>query len=285
MLVIDHGDDGVIAAQIAATGEVLDALAQTSAAHIRHELQAAATAFERASRSHVRAVRGHDHALRRAARGLLHSGPVLGRGEDGATTAMVIDMLVFLIAAATHWHVRKQHAQQAEASHRAAAHPRAAYLAAVDRPMALLHRQGSRLAPSWQRHHATAVRHALPELADRILAEPGWPALATTIHEARSIGYNPTTLLTRAAARRQLDTAERVSDVLVWRLRRMADLPADPQNSQDRRASGARAVSAPGRPAHIGTRPSSVAQPPKNSRPPAPTFTTQRPGPKQRRPC
>ncbi|MFJ2496541.1 mobilization protein [Streptomyces sp. NPDC087539] len=255
LLVIDHGDDGVIAAQIAATGEVLDALAQTSAAHTRHELQAAASAFERASRSHVRAVRGHDHALRRAARDLVHSGPALGRGEDGATTAMVIDMLVFLITATAHWHARKQHAQQAEAAHRAAAHLRAAYPAAAGHPMALLHQQGSRLAPSSQRHHATAVRHALPELADRILAEPGWPALAATLHEARTTGHNPTTLLTQAAALRELDTAERVSDVLVWRLRRMADLPADPQNSQDRRASGPHAVSAPGHPAHIGTRP------------------------------
>ncbi|MFF5718563.1 relaxase/mobilization nuclease domain-containing protein [Streptomyces buecherae] len=254
LLVIDHGDDGVIAAQIAATGEVLDALAQTSAAHTRNELQAAATAFERASRSHIRAARGHDSALRRAARDLIHGGPALGRGEDGATTAMLIDMLFFLITAAAHWHASKQHAQQAEAAHRAAEHLRAAYQSAAERPMALLHQRGSRLAPSWQRHHAIAVRHALPELADRILAEPGWPALAATLHEARSTGHDPTTLLTQAAARRELDTAERVSDVLVWRLRRMAGLPAGPQNPQDRRASHARAVSASGRPAHIATR-------------------------------
>jgi hypothetical protein len=260
LLVIDHGDDGVIAAQIAATGEVLDALAKTSAAHTRHELQAAATAFERASRSHIRAVRGHDHALRRAARDLVHSGPALGRGEDGAATAMVIDMLVFLITATAHWHASKQHAQQAEAAHRAAAHLRAAYPAAASHPMARLHQQGSRLASSWQRHHTTAIRHALPELADRILAEPGWPALAATLHETRTTGHNPTTLLTQAAALRELDTAERVSDVLVWRLRRMADLPADPQNSQDRQADGAHAVPAPGHSTRIGTRPANSSQ-------------------------
>ncbi|MFC7973975.1 relaxase/mobilization nuclease domain-containing protein [Streptomyces cinereoruber] len=255
LLVVDQGDDGVIAAQIAATGELLDALAQTSAAHTRHELQAAATVFERASRSHVRASRGHDHALRRAARDLVHSGPALGRGEDGATTAMAIDMLFFLITAAAHWHSRKQHAQQAEAAHRAAAHLRAAYPAAADRSMALLHQQGSRLAPSWQHHHATAVRQALPELADRILTEPGWPALAATLHEARTTGHDPAALLTRAAARRELDTAEHVSDVLVWRLRRMAGLPADTRNSQGRRTDGTFAVPAPGHSAQIGTRP------------------------------
>ncbi|MEU2506091.1 relaxase/mobilization nuclease domain-containing protein [Streptomyces sp. NPDC007863] len=255
LLVIDHGNDGMVAAQIAATGEVLDALAQTSAAHTRNELQAAANAFERASRSHVRAARGHDHALRQAARDLVHSGSAFGRGEDGATTAMALDMLIFLTVAAANWHAKKQHAQQAEAAHRAAAHLRAAYQAAASHPMALLHQRGSRLAPAWQRHHTAAVRQALPELADRILAEPGWPALAATIAEAQTAGHNPTTLLTQAAARRELDTAERMSDVLVWRLRRMAGLPADPQNSQGQRTSGNRSVSSPERAAQIGTRP------------------------------
>ncbi|AQT73248.1 relaxase/mobilization nuclease domain-containing protein [Streptomyces sp. fd1-xmd] len=254
LLVIDHGDDGMIAAQIAATGEVLDALAQTSAAHTRHELQAAATAFERASRSHVRAARGHDHALRQAARNLVHSGPALGRGEDGATTAMALDMLIFLAVAAAHWHAKKQHAQQAEAAHWAAEHLRAAYRAAAEHPMALLHQRGSRLAPSWQRHHATVVRHALPELADRILAEAGWPALAATLNEAQTAGHNPTTLLTQAAARRELETAERVSDVLVWRLRQMAGLPADPQNAKGWRDSGKHTVPSPERTVQTGIR-------------------------------
>ncbi|MFD0369490.1 relaxase/mobilization nuclease domain-containing protein [Streptomyces sp. NPDC127114] len=226
LLVIDHGDDSLIAAQIAATGEVLDALAQTSAAHTRYELQAAATAFERASRSHVRTARGHDRALRQAAHDLVHSGSAFGRGEDGATTAMALDMLIFLAVAAANWHAKKQHAQQAEAAHRAAEHLRAAYQAAANQPMALLHQRGRRLAPSWQRHHSAAVRQALPELADRILAEPGWPALAATLADAQAAGYNPAALLGEATRRRELTSATSISDVLVWRLRRTADLPA-----------------------------------------------------------
>lgn len=86
VLVVEHGEDEVAAAHIAAVGEVLDALAKTSAAHTRRELRDAAAAFERASRSHVRAVRGHDRALRQAARDLVQGGPALGRGEDAATT-------------------------------------------------------------------------------------------------------------------------------------------------------------------------------------------------------
>ncbi|WP_205627687.1 hypothetical protein [Streptomyces pathocidini] len=56
LLVLDQGgDDGAAAAQIAATGEVLDALAKTSSLHTRDELRQAAWEFERASRSHTRA--------------------------------------------------------------------------------------------------------------------------------------------------------------------------------------------------------------------------------------
>ncbi|MER6169549.1 relaxase/mobilization nuclease domain-containing protein [Streptomyces violaceorubidus] len=224
---IDDGDDGVIAAQIAAAGEVLDALAKTSAAHTRHELQSAATAFERASRSHIRATRGHNHALRRVARDLVRSGPALGRGEDGATTAMVIDMLFFLIAAVAHWHARKGHAQQAEAAHRAAEHLRGAYRVAAEQPLAVLHQRGRNLARPLLERQADAVRAAMPELAEQVLAEPGWPSLAATLADAEAVGHVSTDLLARVAGRRELGTAESVSDVLVWRVRRMADLPAD----------------------------------------------------------
>ncbi|WP_329096771.1 relaxase/mobilization nuclease domain-containing protein [Streptomyces sp. NBC_01439] len=227
VLVLDDGDDGVIAAHIAAAGEVLDALANTSAAHTRKQLGEAAVAFERASRSHVRAVRGHDRALRQAARDLVHGGPALGRGEDGATTAMLIDMAFFLVTAAAHWHGKKQHAQQAEAARQAAEHLRAAYQAAAGQPMAVLHQRGRFLPLPLQRRHTLLVRQALPELAEQILAEAGWPALAATLADAEAAGHDPTLLLTEATARRELDSAASVSDVLVWRLRRAAGLPAD----------------------------------------------------------
>lgn len=118
VLVIDGGQDAQVASQIAAAGEVLDALAKTSAAHTRAELREAAFVFERATRSHIRAERGHDRALRQAARDLVYSGPAFGRGEDGATTAMAIDMLFFLVTATAHWHAKKGHAQQAAAAAR-----------------------------------------------------------------------------------------------------------------------------------------------------------------------
>ncbi|WP_406498279.1 relaxase/mobilization nuclease domain-containing protein [Streptomyces sp. NBC_00846] len=227
VLFVQQGDDAVAAAHIAAAGEVLDALAATSAAHTRRELRDAAAAFERASRSHVRAARGHDRALRQAARELVHGGPALGRGEDGATTAMAIDMLFFLITAAAHWHAKKGHAQQAEAAARAAEHLRTAYQAAAAQPLGVLYQRGRRLSRPVLQRQTVLLREALPGLADQILAEPGWYALAATITDAEAAGHDPAALLSHAVERRELDTADSVSDVLVWRLRRLADLPAD----------------------------------------------------------
>ncbi|MFD8978608.1 relaxase/mobilization nuclease domain-containing protein [Streptomyces sp. NPDC059564] len=227
VLIFDDGEDSVISAHIAAAGEVLDALAKTSAAHTRKQLGQAASAFERASRSHVRAARGHDRALRQAARDLIHGGPALGRGEDGASTAMLIDMVFFLVTAAAAWHGRKEHAQQAAAALQAAEHLRAAYQAAAGHPMAVLHQRGRLLPPALQRRHAAVLREAVPELAEQILAEAGWPALASTLADAEAAGHDPAELLVQATGRRELDTASSVSDVLVWRLRRLAGLPAD----------------------------------------------------------
>jgi hypothetical protein len=228
ILIVEQGPDRVAAAQIAAAGEVLDALAKTSAAHTRKELREAAFAFERASRSHVRAERGQDRALRQAARELIYAGPALGRGEDGATTAMAIDMLFFLVTAVALWHSKKQHAQQATATRQAAQHLRAAYQNAAAQPLGALYQRGRRLPQQIRHRQADHVRHALPELAERILTEPGWHALAATLADTEAAGHHPAPLLTEAAARRELTSAESISDVLVWRLRRMTGLPADP---------------------------------------------------------
>ncbi|MFD9534975.1 relaxase/mobilization nuclease domain-containing protein [Streptomyces sp. NPDC060010] len=231
VLLIDHGDDGTVAAQLAATGEMLDALAKTSAAHTRTQLRQAATAFERAARSHVRAERGQDQALRQAARDLVHSGPALGRGEDGATGAMLIDMAFFLAVSASAWHAKKNHAQQAVAALQAADHLRTAYEAAAAQPMALLQQRGRHMSRPLQHQQAAALRHAAPDLAEQILAEPGWPALAATLADAQAAGHRPADLLAEATQRRELGSATSISDVLVWRLRHLAQLPADPSSA------------------------------------------------------
>ena len=199
LLVLDQGDEGAAAAQIAATGEVLDALAKTSALHTRNELRAAAWEFERASRSHTRAEFRHAQDLRRAARDLVRSGPALGRGEDGAGTAMVLDMLVFLTVAAAHWHAQRTTPSRP----RPPAGPPSTCEPPTSKPRANPSRCCASAvgvsAPSLRRHHATTVRVALPELADTVLAEPGWDALAATLADAERAGHNPHALLTEAA--------------------------------------------------------------------------------------
>ncbi|MFF1414201.1 relaxase/mobilization nuclease domain-containing protein [Streptomyces sp. NPDC058289] len=250
VLLIDHGDDGTVAAQIAAAGEVLDALVETAPARTRHQLRLAATAFERAARSHVRAERGHDRALRQAARNLIQGGPALGRGEDGATAAMLIDMAFFLATAAANWHARKNHAQQAVAALQAAEHLRGAYRTAAAQPMAVLQQRGRHMAQPLQRQHTAALRYAIPDLAEQILAEPGWPALAATLADAQAAGHSPVDLLTEATQRRELGSATSISDVLVWRLRRLAQLPADPAAA---RPQAVRAHKAPAPPSTTQT--------------------------------
>ncbi|MFF3640423.1 relaxase/mobilization nuclease domain-containing protein [Streptomyces sp. NPDC002564] len=227
VLIIDQGEDGQISGLIAAGGEVLDALAKTSALNTRRELRDAAFVFERASRSHVRAERQHARNLRKAARDLVQGGPALGRVEDGATTAMLIDMVFFLVTAAAQWHAMKGHAQQAAAARQAAEHLRAAYQAAAPRYLGVMRDRGRRMSLPLQRKQAAYLRRAVPELAEQVLAEPGWYALASTLADVERAGHDPAALLAEAAERRELGTAESISDVLVWRLRRMADLPAD----------------------------------------------------------
>ncbi|SEQ03328.1 hypothetical protein SAMN05216481_103369 [Streptomyces radiopugnans] len=244
LLIIDNGDDGAAAAQIAAAGEVLDALAKTSAAHTRAELREAAFVFERASRSHVKTVRGHDRALRHAARDLVHSGPALGRGEDGATTAMLIDMAFFLAIAAANWHAKKHHSQQAAAARQAAEHLHAAYEAAAGEPMAVLCQRGHRLSLRARQRQADLLHEVLPDLAARVQAEPGWPALAATLTHAHQAGHNPRTLLTEAATHRELHTAHSLSDTLIWRLRHLADLPAHAETPGHPQPQGIRRQSA-----------------------------------------
>ena len=82
----------------------------------------------------------------------------------------------------------------------------------------------------------------MPELAEQILAEPGWPALAATLADTESAGHDPAALLAEAAGRRELDTADSISDVLVWRLRRMADLPADATATPNHTTAAAKGI-------------------------------------------
>ncbi|MFB7030870.1 MULTISPECIES: relaxase/mobilization nuclease domain-containing protein [unclassified Streptomyces] len=227
VLLAGEGDDEEAAAQLVGAGELLDAVAQTSPAATRAELAAAARAFERATRSHVRAEHADTRALRSAARGIIRAGGALGRGEDGGTTAMLLSTLVLVTLAAARWHSARGHAQQAHASRQAAEHLRTAYRQAAATPMRALHEQGRALPETQRRTYEATLRATLPEQGGRADGVPArTDALVATLAQAEQAGHDPEALLRQAVDMRELDTAADVNDVLVWRLRRLAQLPA-----------------------------------------------------------
>ncbi|WP_411073638.1 relaxase/mobilization nuclease domain-containing protein [Streptomyces sp. cmx-4-7] len=237
--VLLDGDGDEAAAQLVGVGELLDAVAQTSPAATRAELAAAARAFERATRSHVRAERADTRALRSAARGIVQAGGALGRGEDGGTTAMLVSTLVLVTLAAARWHSARGHAQQAHASRQAAEHLRTAYRQAAATPMRVLHDQGRALPEAQRLTHEATLREALPEQGVRADGTPAKAdALVATLAQAEQAGHDPEALLQQAIDLRELDTAEDVNDVLVWRLRRIAQLPAHPGEAPRRPHAG-----------------------------------------------
>ncbi|MYV61612.1 hypothetical protein GTW37_21460, partial [Streptomyces sp. SID4931] len=65
-----------------------------------------------------------------------------------------------------------------------------------------------------------SVRRALPDLAEGILNEAAWPALAKTLARAQQAGDDPTVIVATAAAERELDTARGLAKVLQWRIER-----------------------------------------------------------------
>ena len=236
-LLLDSNDDQA-AAHLVGLGELLDAVAQTSPAAIRAELGAAARAFERATRSHVRAERADTRAIRSAARGIIQAGSALGRGEDGGTTAMFLSTMVLVALAAARWHSARGHAQQAAASRQAAGHLRAAYRQAAATPMQTLRDQSRALPTAERRTHEATIRAALPKDVQRADNPPKTDALAATLAQAEQAGHDPKALLQQAIDMRELNTAEDVTDVLVWRLRRLTQLPAHPGEATRRPQAG-----------------------------------------------
>ncbi|MFB4193364.1 hypothetical protein [Streptomyces carpaticus] len=214
--------------QLTGLGELLDATAQTSPASTRQELREAARGFERATRHHLGAQRGDQQALRSAARGIILAGNALGRGEDGGATAMLLSTLVLATMAAARWHSARGHAQQVAAAHQAATHLRAAYQTAAGTPMRAMREHARHLPGPTRQRHTTTLEAVLPSHSAQMNTEDGWDALTATLDQAERAGHDPATLLREATAQRELLTADNINHVLTWRLRRLADLPADP---------------------------------------------------------
>ncbi|GGS29589.1 relaxase/mobilization nuclease domain-containing protein [Streptomyces griseoviridis] len=244
---LDHGDDAAAQAHIAAFGEAIDVLPLLAPSHLRPHLQQAATAFERATRSRIRAQQDQARALRSAIRGL-RTTPVTGGGSG---LAMFLDIAVLVVIATARWHQTRRHDQQVAAAHQALVHLQAAYQQAAAEPLAAL---AQRLPPARTiERHIQRVLAILPDHAQQILNDPAWPALAAALTETENAGHDPEQLLQHTARQRTLDDASSTAGTLTWRIQRLAARQA---TSDRARAAQARTWVTP-RPAHSGqTRPS-----------------------------
>ncbi|MYV53718.1 mobilization protein [Streptomyces sp. SID3212] len=248
--------DSVLQAHAAAFGELLHNTAATAPTPLRTELRAAATSFNRANRSAVRAEHQSATALRTAAKELLHT---LGSDKDGGGLASLLSTAVLTLIALARWNEARGLRQQATAAHQTLAHLQTAYRQAAQPVLADLTSRTP--SPHTTQRYATVLRAAIPDQATRILDDPSWPALATTLAKTESTGQNPRHVLAGIAQQRELDTADHPAEVLNWRLQ---------HQTTERQAARARAATArPHRAGTAGTVPASAtgATPPRTPQP------------------
>ncbi|MFJ8230849.1 relaxase/mobilization nuclease domain-containing protein [Streptomyces sp. NPDC094448] len=212
---VESGDDAVAQAHLNAFGDTLHNLALVSHGPHRAELYEAAKAFNRARRSAVRADHQAAASLREAARELAYASHAPG----GIAVALLFAAL-HLALATVKWHKHRGHQQQAAAAQQALSHLRAGYRQASEPVLADLSRRAPR-SRTITRFEAI-VRRVLPNEAEKILADPAWPALTTALARAETAGHKAGHLLSEAAAERELCSADSPAQVLVWRI---ASLP------------------------------------------------------------
>jgi hypothetical protein len=236
----------LVQAQAAAFSELLHNAAATAPARARAELRAAATAFNRANRSANRAEHESAAGLRTAAKELLHT---LGSDQDGGAIAGLLSTAVLTLIALARWQESRGLQQQAAAAHQTLVHLQTAYRQAAEPVLSDL----TSRTPSAQatQRYATDLRAAVPDHAARILTDPAWPALATTLAKAESASQNPRRILAQIARERELDTADHPAEVLNWRLQ---------QQTTEHHAARLRAATArPHRSTPVGAAPAGAA--------------------------
>ncbi|MEU8621867.1 mobilization protein [Streptomyces sp. NPDC048623] len=209
--VLDSDDDAAAQGHLAAFGDALYNIASATTGPHRAELQAAAMAFNRARRSATRADHQAATALRKAAKELAYAS-----NQPGGLAIALLFATVHLARAAAKWHEQRGHEQQAAAAQEALRHLQAGYQQAATPVLADLARRAPRATTA--RRYEQDVRAALPDHADRILADPTWTALTTTLAHAQTAGHNPRRLLAEVGAQRELDGAEHPAEVLNWHI-------------------------------------------------------------------
>ncbi|MEU9365340.1 mobilization protein [Streptomyces avermitilis] len=258
----ESGMDARAQAHIAALGELIESTAQHAPANLRIELQSASREFARAQRSQIRAEGRAADTVRIAARDIVQT----ATGSDGSALAALLAAMVWAAVLAQRWHVAKNHAHQADAARRALDHLQTAADQALAPTLAdLEHRLPREQA---RRVLARDVRAAVPDHAERILADENWPALATVLADAEAGGHKPHQLLKEAAEQRELDTAHRPARVLITRIQHTGRNPVRISRAEAARIRSTRSIAAASTPAPAEQRPPEpVAAPERGSRP------------------
>lgn len=233
---LTRSNDEVAQGQLAALGGALDLLSLTAPAAVRTELERAAVAFERATRSRIAADHASARVLRRSVQAIWKDPARYG---EGAGLAMLLDVALTAVAYAMHWHRTRQHAQQQAAAEQTLTHLQAAYEQISGPVLAGLASRAP--SPQTKRRYAYQLQQVVPEHAERILADSAWDALATVLAEAEAAGHNATTVLDRALRQRTLDDAHSPARALTWRIRRLGERHAPGPRAQAANASHATA--------------------------------------------
>ncbi|MFB6772197.1 mobilization protein [Streptomyces sp. NPDC056337] len=228
---LTHGDDPTAQGQLVALGAALDLLPVTAPAALKAELEQAAAVFERATRSRIAADLDSTRVLRRSVQAIWKD-PT--RHGDIAGLAMLLDVALTAVAYAMHWHRSRQHAQQEAAAEQALVHLQVAY-AQVAEPV-LVGLASRAPSPQTKRRFAHHLHEAVPEHAERILADSAWDALATVLAEAEAAGHNAATVLDQAISQRTLDDAHSPARALTWRIRRLGERHAPGPQAEAARA-------------------------------------------------
>ncbi|MEV4994123.1 mobilization protein [Streptomyces niveus] len=214
---LTHHNETVAQGQLVALGATLDLFPVTAPPAARADLELAAAAFERATRSRITADHTSARALRRSIQKIWHN-PTLDR--DGTGLAMLLDAALTAVAFAVHWHRTHQHAQQEAAAQQTLVHLQAAYTHVAE--PALAHLAARSPGSSTKNRYAQYLRQTAPGHAERILTDPAFDALTTVLAEAETAGHNATSLLDQALNQRTLNDARNPTRTLSWRIRRLS---------------------------------------------------------------
>ncbi|MEV8070843.1 mobilization protein [Streptomyces sp. NPDC085995] len=244
---LTHGEDGVAQGQLAALGATLDLLPVTAPAAAQKELERAAAAFERATRSRIAADHASARALRRSVNAIWRDTAFRG---DGAGLAMLVDAVLTAVAYAAHWHRTHRHAQQQAAAEQTLVHLQAVSAYIAEPVLAGLVSRAP--TPQTKDRYAYHLRQATPEHAEGILQDGAWDMLVTALAEAEAAGHEAARILGHAISRRSLDDAHSPARTLTWRVRRLGQRQAP--SPRARAASARHAAQAPAVPLAQGLR-------------------------------